>query len=237
MPTPYGLNVAESCLRCKLRQGERFCNLDVPALKELDRAKSAIAHPSGSVLFMEGQEARGIFILCQGRVKLSVCSAEGKTLILGITEAGEVLGLSATVSGRPYEVTAEALEPCQFSFVRREEVNRWLHQYGDVCLRAAEQLSARYNDVCHEIRSLGLGHSAAERLAGFLVEEASKNGEVAKPQPRIKLLLTHEEIAQMIGTSRETVTRLLAGFKRRHLIELKGATLLIKNMDGLSAQH
>ena len=61
------------------------------------------------MLFVEGQAPRGIFVLCKGRVKLSICASDGKTLILKIAEAGEVLGLSAAVSGAPYELTAETV--------------------------------------------------------------------------------------------------------------------------------
>ena len=101
------------------------------------------------------------------------------------------------------------------------------------CLRVAEQLSEKYNSACHEIRSLGLSHSAAEKLAKLLLDWTTKNGEAAKVEPRLKLALTHEEIAQMIGTSRETVTRLFADLKKRQIVQAKGSTLLIRNKAAL----
>ena len=96
-------------------------------------------------------------------------------------------------------------------------------------------MSEKYNTACHEIRSLGLSHSAAEKLAKLLLEWSSKNGESAKQEPRLKLALTHEEIAQMIGTSRETVTRLFAELKKRQIVQAKGSTLLIRNKAALKA--
>jgi CRP/FNR family cyclic AMP-dependent transcriptional regulator len=102
--------------------------------------------------------------------------------------------------------TAETLDPCQVNFVKREDFLRFLKEHGEACLRVAEQLSEKYNSACHEIRSLGLSHSAAENLAKLLLDWSTKNGEAAKVEPRLKLALTHEEIAQMIGTSRETVS-------------------------------
>jgi len=230
--SPYGLEIVESCLTCKLRADKIFCNLPQPTVQALEAIKYTTAYPKGAVLFVEGQAPRGVFILCRGRVKLSICSSDGKTLILKIAEAGEVLGLSASVSGKPYELTAETLSPCQVNFVKREDFLRFLREHNDVCLRVAEQLSEKYNTACHEIRSLGLSHSAAEKLAKLLLEWSLKNGGARQPD-RMKLTLTHEEIAQMIGTSRETVTRLFADFKKRQLIQLKGSTLVIRNRPAL----
>jgi len=230
--SPYGLEIVESCLTCKLRADKIFCNLPHATVQALEAIKYTTAYPKGAVLFVEGQAPRGVFILCRGRVKLSICSSDGKTLILKIAEAGEVLGLSASVSGKPYELTAETLDPCQVNFVKREDFLRFLREHNDVCLRVAEQLSEKYNTACHEIRSLGLSHSAAEKLAKLLLEWSDKNGGARQPE-RMKLTLTHEEIAQMIGTSRETVTRLFADFKKRQLIQLKGSTLVIRNRSAL----
>jgi CRP/FNR family transcriptional regulator len=213
-----------------MREEKIFCNLSNGALHALESIKYTTAYPKGAVLFVEGQAPRGIFLLCKGRVKMSICSSDGKTLILKIAEPGEVLGLSATVSGKPYELTAETLDPCQVNFVKREDFLRYLKDHNEVCLRVAEQLSDKYNTACHEIRSLGLSHSAAEKLAKLLLEWSEKNG---GPGGRVKLTLTHEEIAQMIGTSRETVTRLFADFKKRQLIQLRGSTLVIRNRAAL----
>ena len=109
MSTPYGIQITEDCLLCKLRQSGYFCNLPPASLQELDKVKYASAYPQGAVLFVEGQAPRGVYMICGGRVKLSTTSRDGKTLILRIAQAGEVLGLHATVSGKPYELTAEAL--------------------------------------------------------------------------------------------------------------------------------
>ena len=233
--TPYGLDIIENCLTCKMRAEHIFCDLPAAALQSFENIKYATAYPKGAVLFVEGQSPRGIFVLCKGRVKLSICSTDGKTLILKIAEPGEVLGLSATVSGKPYELTAETVDPCQVNFVKREDFLRFLREHSDACLRVAEQLSDKYNSACREIRSLGLSHSAGEKLAKLLLEWSAKNGEAAKAEPRVKLALTHEEIAQMIGTSRETVTRLFADLKKRQIVQAKGSTLLIRNKAALKA--
>jgi CRP/FNR family transcriptional regulator len=233
--SPYGLDIIEDCLNFKMRAEHIFCDLPPNALHSFEAIKYATAYPKGAVLFVEGQGPRGIFVLCKGRVKLSICSTDGKTLILKIAEPGEVLGLSATVSGKTYELTAETIDPCQVNFVKREDFLRFLKEHSDACFRVAEQLSDKYNTACREIRSLGLSHSAAEKLAKLLLEWSSKSGESNKQEPRVRLSLTHEEIAQMIGTSRETVTRLFAELKKRQIVLSRGATLVIRNKAALRA--
>jgi CRP/FNR family cyclic AMP-dependent transcriptional regulator len=232
MKTPYGLRVIEDCIACPVLRDRMFCNLPEPALAGLDAISSAATYPRGAVLFVEGQEPRGVFILCNGRVKMFAASAAGKSVIFRIAEPGELLGLPSTLSNKPYEVTAEALEPTQANFIPRDGFLAFLRQHGGVALRVAEMLSSIYQATCQEVRYLGLSSSAEEKLARFLLDlKPAKNS--APGQHRVTLTLTHEEIASMIGASRETVTRLLAGFKRKRLIELHGSTLVISNKEAL----
>jgi CRP/FNR family transcriptional regulator, cyclic AMP receptor protein len=232
MNSPYGLQVTESCLICKLRHAGFFCELPKPSLEELEKIKYASAYPQGAILFVEGQAPRGVYIVCSGRVKLSTTSRDGKTLILRIAEAGEVLGLHATVSGKSYELTAESLQPCQLDFIRRDDFLKFLQNHGDACLHAAQHLSQNCQSAYEMIRSLGLSHSVSEKVARLLLEWAN-DGDTTKDGIRIKVSLTHEEIAQLIGTSRETVTRVLGEFREKNLAQLHGSTLLIRNKAGL----
>jgi CRP/FNR family transcriptional regulator, cyclic AMP receptor protein len=232
MSSPYGLQITEDCLICKLRHSGFFCDLDKPALESLEQIKYASAYPQGAMLFVEGQSARGIYIVCTGRVKLSTTSRDGKTLILRIAQAGEVLGLHATVSGKPYELTAETLQPCQLDFVKRDDFLKFLQNHSDACLNAAQHLSQNCQSAYEMIRSLGLSHSVSEKLARLLLEWA-EDGDPTKDGIRIKVSLTHEEIAQLIGTSRETVTRVLSEFRDKKLANLHGSTLLIQNKEAL----
>src|SRR5271165_1998200 len=233
MLSPYGLEIVESCMTCKLRAERLFCDLSPTALQTFENIKYATAYPQGAVLFVQGQMPRGIFVLCKGGVKLSISSPSGRTMIVKLAEPGEVLGLSATISGKPYEVTAETIDPCQVNFVKRDEFLQFLKDDVDACFKVAEQLSEKYHNACQEVRTLGLSHSAAEKLANLLLEWSAKNGESGKLEPRLRLKLTHEEIAQMIGTSRETVTRLFAELKKRQILQAKGSTMVIRNTAAL----
>jgi CRP/FNR family transcriptional regulator len=229
------MDIIEDCVTCKLRVERIFCNRSADSLRSFEHIKYATTYPKGAVLFVEGQSPRGIFVLCNGRVKLSLCSTDGKTLIFKIVEPDEVLGLSASVTGKPYEVTAETIDPCQVNFVKRDDFLRFLRENSEACLRVAEQLSEKYNNACREIRSLALSHSAAEKLAKLLLDWCARDGQATKAEPCVRLALTHDEIAQMIGTSRETVTRLFADLKKRQIMLSNGSSLLIRNKAALKA--
>lgn len=232
MRAPYGLEIIENCLNCPHREDRLFCNLPAPAVQKLASITAPSTYPKGATLFVEGQNPRGVFILCSGKVKLSTSSADGKTLIIRIADVGEVLGLAATVSGTPYQATAEVLEPTQANFIGRNDFMHFLREHGEAAVRVAQQLAENYHHSLSEMRNIGLSHSAGEKLARFLLdwcaEHHTGNGEI-----RVKLTLTHEEIAQMIGASRETVTRLFADFKKKDLLEIKGSTLVIRDKANL----
>jgi CRP/FNR family transcriptional regulator, cyclic AMP receptor protein len=232
MRAPYGLEIIESCFNCPHREDRLFCNLSPPALKHLETITAAASYPKGATLFVEGQKPRGVFILCSGRVKLSTSSADGKTLILRVPEKGEILGLAATVSGQPYQASAEVLEPAQANFIARNDFLEFLKTHGEAALRVAQQLSENYHLAINEMRTIGLSHSAAEKFARFLLEQTTE-GYKEEGEVRLTLTLTHEEIAQMIGSSRETVTRLFSDFKRKQLLQVKGSTIVIQDISTL----
>ena len=231
---PYGLEIVESCLSCPHREDRLFCDLPPAPAQALAAITSASVYPKGATLFVEGQSPRGVFILCRGRAKLSTSSADGKTLILRISEPGEVLGLPATVTGKPYELTAEVIEPTQANFISREDFLRFLREHGEAALRVAQQLGETYHSAIAEMRTIGLSHSAGEKLARFLLDLCA-GYEEGKGDLKLTLTLTHEEIAQMIGASRETVTRLFSDFKKKQFLQVKGSTVIIKNKAGLES--
>lgn len=165
MRAPYGLNIIDSCVTCPVREEHLFCNLPVPAVQRLNEIKSTAVYPKSAMLFIEGQQPRGVFVLCAGKAKLSTSSKEGKTIITKLSEPGDVLGLNATVSNRPYEVTAEMVEPGQANFIARDTFLQFLRENGEVAVRVAEQLSRNYYTAYEEIRTLGLASSPAEKFA------------------------------------------------------------------------
>ena len=232
MKGPYGFEMNENCQTCKLRGNGFFCQLTPAILKDLDAVKFVSAYPQDAVLFIEKQEPRGVYLLCEGQLKLSISSSEGKKMILRIAQPGEVLGLTAALTGKPHEVTAETLRPSQVAFIRRDAFLRFLAQHPEAYQAVVGQLGAHYQTACEQLRTVGLSASAPEKLARFLLEFSTR-GQETKQGIRIKMPLTHEEMAEFIGTTRETVTRTLGEFKTQHLVVLQGSTLTIENRAAL----
>ena len=236
MNTPYGLEIIENCVTCKLRKDRWFCGLSPDVLRAFSDSSHLSTYPGGAVLFVEGQMPRGGLVLCSGKVKLSTTSREGKVLILKMAVPGEALGLSAVISGTPYELTAETAGPCQVNSIDRDSLMRLLDRYGELGLHSAQALSREFQSAYREIHELVLARSSAGKLARLLLSWGSgREREVGTSEIRIKSSLTHEEIAQMIGSSRETVTRLLSELKKKELIRLEGSTLVIRNRIALEA--
>ena len=235
MNTPYGLEIVDSCLTCKLRKDHWFCGLSPDVLKLLSAASHLSTYPGGAVLFVEGQMPRGAFVLCSGKAKLSTTSREGKVLILKIAEAGEVLGMSAVIAGEPFELTAETAGPCQVNFVEREALMRLMEKNGELGLHASQALSREFQSAYRDIHDLVLARSSAGKLARLLLSWTPMREKFEPPEIRVRASLTHEEMAQMIGSSRETVTRLLSDLKKKEFIRLDGSTLVIRNRTALEA--
>ncbi len=235
MRTPYNIDTQNNCLECSVRPERQFCNMATPAVRGLDAIKFMAVYPKSSVLFVEGEQPRGIFIICSGQAKLTTSSAQGKTFIVKIAEAGEVLGASASILGTPYEVSAETLEPSQINFIRREDFLAFLNAHPEACLHTAQQLSETYYSAQREIRALGLSQNTSEKLARLFLDWCKRTGDDTPKGIRLTVLLTHEEIGQMIGTTRETVTRIVSDFKRKKIIDVKGSSLFVQKTSALEA--
>src|SRR5215467_14294657 len=117
MTMAYNFQIVDNCLKCTFREQRLFCDLPHDAVARFQSIKATSVYPKGTLLCLEGQPSRGIYVLCTGKAKLSTTSSEGRTIILRIAEPGEVLGVAATVSSAPYEATIETLETSQANFV------------------------------------------------------------------------------------------------------------------------
>jgi CRP/FNR family transcriptional regulator, cyclic AMP receptor protein len=236
MNTPYGLEMIDSCMTCKLRKSHWFCHLSSEVLLPFSAASHLSTYPGGALLFVEGQVPRGAFVLCSGKVKLSTTSRDGKVLILKIAEPGEVLGLSAVISGEPYEETAETASPCQVNFVEREPLIQLMARSGELGLHSSQALSKEFQSAYRDIHDLVLARSSAGKLARLLLSwTPGHERDLGASEIRIRPTATHEEMAQMIGSSRETVTRLLSDLKKKEFIRIDGTTLVIRNRTALEA--
>ena len=192
-------------------------------VNSLESVKSVVNLPKHARLLDEGQMPEGIFVLLRGSVKLFVALKGGKTLILRVVQSGEVLGLSATMSSKPAEYTAETLSPTQFLYVPRKDFLALLDQHPEICITVVEVLSHQLRQAVDMIHYSSGSQPAVEKLADLLELWVEESGEETDRGVELKLPLTQEEIGQMIGVSRETVSRLLAEFEQQGILELEGS--------------
>lgn len=226
MNTLKKIPAEHDCGCCRWREDHFFCSLPEAARAKFAALKITHSHQRGTTLFMEGQAANGVYVLCSGRVKLSTYSEDGRSIIVRIAEPGEVLGLSACVSGLPFESSAQVIADCQVNFVRKDEFLNFIGAESPAALNAIRELSATYHKAHSKICSLGLSASVSDKLARLFLDWYDRNAEDGSGA-HITMDYTHEEIAEMIGTSRETVTRLLKRFRNRKLISLDRTDLHI----------
>lgn len=225
------LQIVDECRTCKLRTHGFFCDLSPVTVAAFEAIKITIPYYAGALLFAEGDQARGIYLLCQGRVKLTI-GAEGRTLVVAMCVPGQILGLPSCISNQPYQFTAEVMEPCQVNFARREDFMRFLGDHPEAAIHAAQGVGENVHDLLNLIHTVGLAHSATERLARFFLL-LSSNGEASADEMRLHLAFTQRELAQTIGATRETACRVLNIFKKMKVVTLEGSTVVIQDRAAL----
>jgi CRP/FNR family transcriptional regulator len=202
------------------------------ALHDLASFTSSASYPAGRILFAERDNPIGVYLVLEGEVKLSINSSDGRRLILRLAKKGEILGLASTFSGKAYEITAETLYPCKLMHVGRAEFLGFLMRHPEAYQTLSEELGREFTLACEQLRTVGLSSSAPEKLARLLLEW-SERGQATESGTRFRFSLTHGEIGEFIGASRETVTRTLTIFKSRRLVMFNGSTLTIPNRAAL----
>ena len=210
-------------------------NSPLRAIPGIDRISRSRIYPRGAVVFHEGNIARGVYVLSSGRVKVSISSADGKKLIIRIAKAGDVLGLYAGLTGRPFEATAEMVEGGRVDFISRTDLLNLMGRQQSFSADLVEMFSRQFSEFVDNTRMLLLSESALEKLARLIVSWGRDFGERTTEGVRVQILLTQEEIAQVIGASRETVTRLFSALKRDKIIRVKRDALWIRDSDALAS--
>lgn len=215
------------CGTCHQAGRHPFCNLSSSAQAFFDESVIEVRYPKSSVLFREGEKCCAVYVIDSGSVKLSTTSSEGRTLIVRVAMPGDVLGISAAIAESEFEVTAQSLQPCHISLLRGADLSHMLQSYGGVSLAAARSMASEYRAAFDEMRMLAFSGSAKGRLASLILQWALTNERLSTPSPFIRMSLTHDELASMTGTARETMTRALSQLRRDKIITLNGTALTV----------
>lgn len=208
-----------------------FRDLSESDLYEMNALRRAKSFSKRSTIFMQGSPATGIHVVRRGKIKLTACAADGRTMILGIAGPGTVLCLSAVLGVTDHETSAVVLEDSETDFFCSSDFLRLLRRSPTACLSAARHLASDYQTAYRQICYLGLSDSVFDKIGKLLLGWAEKHGDGNRA--RITNFFTHEEIAGMIGSSRETVTRALKAFRERGLLNIKGHEVEIDSIDRL----
>lgn len=228
------INAVTMCRNTKVeRTGDFFKGWSQAALDDWSAMEFAHAHAANVVLFSEREDAKGLYVVLDGEVRVSINSSEGKRLSLRIARKGDVLGLSSALAGSAFEMTAETLYPARVAHVSRRDFLGFLVRHPELYMNVTEELSRHVAMACHQLRTVGLSASAPEKLARLLLEWSGSE-QPNSAGARVRFSLTHEEIGEFIGASRETVTRTLSTFKHRRLVSFRGSMLEIPNRRALA---
>lgn len=231
------MNEADSSITATSRSwwtGEFLDSLPGKALKEFEPIISFSSCRPNTQLFAEHQRASNIYVAYDCQVKLFTRSSDSRRFILRIAKPGEILGLSSVISGNSYPMTAETLYSCTVASVRRSDFLDFLNRYPEAYKSVARELSLHQDETCARLRTIGLTHCASAKIGRLLLEWCA-NGRKTDHGTRVHLALTHEEIAECIGASRETVTRVLSDFRRRGIVDVRGAILTVMDRGALES--
>jgi CRP/FNR family transcriptional regulator len=204
-------------------------------LQGLDPQKPLYSHvnrEAGQMLFRAGEQSGGVLILVDGQVKLSMDSADGKRLILRMAEPEEILGLASALTGMPHEMTAETVRYCRLVVLQRDTFRGIMQSNPRALAAAARELGMYYSHACKRLQMLGGTPSVSAKLARLLLEW-SKDGRRSVRGVQIHLGLSHREVGEFIGATRESVSRALSQFERRSVLEIRGSVLTITDLKSL----
>lgn len=224
---------SQACPTCSAQS--LFCSLSDEVHAVFESLKASVTYARGETAFHEADPCHSVFVVCAGKMKLVTSSSEGKVLLLRFAGPGIVLGLAEAILERhPYQYSAIAAEPSTLAVIPAETFVRFVTSYPEACFRLTVALSQDYKVAQRETKFLALGGSSASRLAHLLLEEASAYGVSTADGIHIRSQITHSEIAQSIGTTRETVTRLLGELDHDGLIERTADTIVIHGTEELA---
>lgn len=228
--------VPAGCAACANRRPGWFCSLGSAVLADLELATSTISLPAQASLFSQGEDARCLYLICSGYLKLTAGRPQDRQMIVRVAGPGSMLGLYAVLSHGVYEVSAESLTTAQLRPVERDRFLSFLRSHKEAQMRAVQCICQEYRFALQDACRIALAETVAARLARLLLELAHQIGEhLAEGGYRFPLLLTHEEMASMACTTRETVTRTLGQFRKDGWISIEDSLITLHEPQQLQA--
>lgn len=226
--------VPSGCAACASRRPGWFCSLGSSVLADLELATSTITLPAQASLFHQGEDARCLYLICSGYLKLTAGRMDDRQMIVRIAGPGSMLGLYAVLSHGMYEVSAQSLTSAQLRPVERDRFLGFLRTHKEAQMRAVQCICQEYRFALQDACRIALAETVAARLARLMIELGNQIGEhLDDGSYRFPLLLTHEEMASMTCTTRETVTRTLGQFRKEGWISIEDSLVTVHQPERL----
>ncbi|PXV62608.1 CRP/FNR family transcriptional regulator, anaerobic regulatory protein [Halanaerobium congolense] len=209
-----------------------FQNLDPEELELLCQNSYAKLYEKDEIIFFENDSVKKLYLLINGKVKLSMLSAEGKEKVLTILQEGDIFGELSLFDEDPHPLTAEAMDDARLLIIPWNEMEKMIIKRPSLAIKIIEALSKKTRLLTSQVREL-VFQDAAGRLASLLSRLAEDFGREIEEGTVIDLVLTHQEIANLIGSSRVTVTKLINKFIDDGMITIKKRKIIIKDFESL----
>jgi len=204
-----------------------FRDLNERELEELDNVTTMSTVPKGRVFYRPDEIGEILFLLKQGRVQVYRISPDGKKLILGLLDAGTIFGEMSLIGQRMYGAFAEAMESCVICVMSRADIERLVLDKPQVGLRMLEVAGRRLQEAEARLEDMAF-KTVPARLASLFLRYRATHGDVIEG-------MTHQELADTVGTYRETTTQILNTFKRQGLIDTGRKRVTLLDIEGLQA--
>jgi CRP/FNR family transcriptional regulator len=209
-----------------------FSGLDEESLKRIVSVSTEKFHKKGEAIILQDSDVNGLYIIVDGMVRISRTSEDGRVKVLAILSPGDIMGEMSILDEELASATAEAFEDSKLLFIRREDFQNILLKYPAISLSVAKVLARRLRLADKEIEELTF-YSVKARVIKILLELADRYGRKTDTGLMISLKLTHQELADMVGSSRETVSRIISALEKRSLIINEGGYTVIKDIERL----
>lgn len=216
-----------------LKHIKLFAGLSEAEIQEMERITRMQEVKKKQPIYLPGDPANTVYLLKKGRVKLASSAPSGKEVTFEILEAGEIFGELEALEDSPRETLAEALDDALICAIRREDFDRYLREHPNLSVKLTKLIGLRLRKIQTRVEDL-VFRDVPARLAHLLLELSKTDGAPDGPDIRIRIKLTHQEMANLIGRTRETVSTVLGHLREQGLIKIDGRSITILNPSGLS---
>lgn len=223
----------QGCKECLSRKVSLFCNMTDEDLGLFDTIRTFYVYEKNQTIFHEGTPCHGLYILCCGKVKLTLLSRLGQSQLLELVSPGEIIEKNGLFNMGVHSVTAETIERTQVGFIEKNDLLTILKENGDVAVKMINVLSQEVGRIQDQLNKF-ISQTARERLADLLLDLSEKYGVRNREGISLQIELKRAELAEMTGVSLETLIRLLKVFKDEKIIQTHGKEITLLETEKLS---